>query len=300
MSANFGNLSMQDAVWYAAQLESEFQASTRILRHVDVIDIGNNKTYTGQVLNQLVSNLVGETERPVFQWPSISTYTASVSAYECPCFIPDVTLSNIQFGGEVLGEVSRSVGAELGRRADRVFISGMNASYDTDCTLSSADYLDVQTLSNARSNLGAKAVRGNIICLLNYDQFSNLLLDQRFSNWFFNDRRPLAEDYGEPAQDYLMRYQGILFIKLSDNTPLPKSAAGKRRLFMFSRESCKFLSGIVEPYGNGAPIVQFQVHRGGYDVNTRKRMGFTMTHRDGALALEVTDGLRPPMSASAS
>jgi hypothetical protein len=184
----------------------------------------------------------------------------------------------------------------MGRRADRIFISGMNAGYDTENTLTASNYLDVQTISNGRGKLGAKAVRGDVICLINYDQFSNLLLDDRFSSWFFNNTRPLADESGEPASDYLMRYQGILFIKLADDNPLPMNGISKRRLFMFNREACKFFNGTVQPYGNNEPIVQFHVHRGGYDFNNRRHMGFTITQPEGVLALETTDGLRPAVA----
>ncbi len=273
MESKVGNISLQNAVWYSANLEQSYQSSTRILPHVDVINIGN-KTYTGQVMERLVSNMVGECTRPVFQGATIRTFTATVSAYECPCFVPDTVPDNVQFGREILGKVASSIGLEMGRRADKVFLSGMNAVYDTDNTIDVGGYLDVRTISNAHSKLGAHAVRGEVICLINYDQFSNLLLDDRFSSWFFNANKPLAEDYGEPANDYLMRYQGITFTKLPDDSPLPLSSAGKRRLFMFSRDACKFLSGDVEPYGNSASIMQFHVHRGGYDFNNCRRMGY--------------------------
>lgn len=291
--SQIGNISLQDSIWFSSQLEQAYQSSMRIIPFVDNINIGNNKTYTGQVHQRLASNMVGETMRPVFQGATIRTFTASVSAFECPCFVPDVTLANVQFGREVLGKVGESMGFEMGRRADKVFLSGMNAGYDTDNTLAANGYLDVRTICEARGKLGAKAVRGDVICLINYDQFTNLLMDERFANFFYNTVRPLAQDYGEPASDFILRYQGILFIKLADDTPLPMTLDGKRRLFMFSRDACKFLSGTVEPYGENAPVVQFQVHRGGYDFNTRRRLGFTITQPEGVLAIECNDGLKP-------
>lgn len=289
---NIGNLSKQDSTWFSSRLKSAFQSAMRIIPHVDNVNIGNNKTYTGQVHQRLVSNQVGSTERPVFQGVTIRSFTSSVTAFECPCSISDEAMSNVQFGRDILGRVGEDIGYEMGRRADKVFIGGMNAGYDTDNTMIAPNYLDVATISQARSRLGAKAARGEVICLINYDQFSNLLLDERFSSWFFNNTRPLANDYGEPANDYLMKYQGILFIKLADDTPLPMTSEGKRRLFMFTRDSCQFLSGIVEPYGENSPIVQFQVHRGGYDFNFRKRLGFVITQPEGVLAIECNDGLK--------
>jgi hypothetical protein len=95
MSSQVGNISMQDAIWYSAQLDHAFQSATRILPHIEVVDIGNNKTYSGQLYERVVSNLVGGSERPIFQSAVIRTYTTTVSAYECPCFLPDVTLSNV-------------------------------------------------------------------------------------------------------------------------------------------------------------------------------------------------------------
>jgi hypothetical protein len=56
----------------------------------------------------------------------------------------------------------------------------------------------------------------------------------------------------------------MLFIKLSDQTPLPKNGAGKTRTFLFSTDSCLFLHGSVEPYGLFGVQTQFQVHRGGW------------------------------------
>lgn len=292
MNQNFVNISAQDAVWYSARLDAAFQARTRIIPQVEVVNIGNNKTYTGQVQQRLVSNAVGEDERPVFQTPALTTYTATVTAYECPCFVSDVSLANVQFGRDVLGRVGESIGNEMGRRADQVFINGISAGYDTDNTISASGYLNVEVISQAYNALGAKAVGGDIVCLIDYDQYNNLLLDERFSNWMYNPSRPLSENNGEPANDYLMRYQGILFVKLANDTPLPLTTAGKRRLFMFSKKSCEFLSGTVEPYGTNSPIVQFQVHRGGYDINNRRRMGFVVTQPEGILAIEVTDGIK--------
>jgi hypothetical protein len=91
------------------------------------------------------------------------------------------------------------------------------------------------------------------------------MTDDRFSNWYFNNTKPLALNYPTPAEDKYFEYQGMLFIKLSAQTPLPKNSAGKTRTFLFSTDSCLFLHGSVQ--------TQFQVHRGGWDINNRTRLG---------------------------
>jgi hypothetical protein len=108
----------------------------------------------------------------------------------------------------------------------------MNAQYDPTNTLDLGGYYRVQGLSQARNMLGQKAVSGRLINLIDYEQFNNLLTDERFSNWFFNNEKPLALNYPTPNEDKYFEYQGMLFIKLSDQTPLPKNAAGETRTFI--------------------------------------------------------------------
>jgi hypothetical protein len=64
--------------------------------------------------------------------------------------------------------------------------------------------------------LGQKAVSGRLVDLIDYEQFNNLLTDGRFSNWFFNNTKPLALNCPTPSDDQDFEYQGMLFIKLSD------------------------------------------------------------------------------------
>jgi hypothetical protein len=288
-----GDINIQDAIWYAAELGLQFQANTRIMPLVRTIDIGRNRTYTGQYFDQMTSNLVGHGERPVFQTAQIHTYQADVQAWECPCFVEDVSLSTVQFGASVIGKAVSSIGMELGRRADRVFIAGMNAQYDPSNTLDLNGYYSVQGLSQGRNMLGEKAVMGEIINLIDYEQFNNLLTDDKFSSWFFNNNKPLATNYPTPNMDQYFEYQGMKFIKLSAGTPLPKNTAGETRTFMFSKESCAMLHGSVEPYGLFGIQIQFQVHRGGWDINNRTRLGFVMEQPAGCLAVEATSNYRP-------
>lgn len=95
-------------------------------------------------------------ERPVFQTAQMETYQADVQAWECPCFVKDVSLNNIQFGPSVIGRVVSSIGMEPGRRADKVFISGMNAQLDPSNMLDLGDYYKVQRLSQGRNMLERK------------------------------------------------------------------------------------------------------------------------------------------------
>jgi hypothetical protein len=293
MASGSGNISIQDAIWFAAELGYQFQTTSRIMPAVRTLDIGNNKTYTGQYIKSMASNMVGLGERPVFQTAQIVAYQSEVQAWECPCFVEDVSLSNVQFGSSVIGKVVSSIGMELGRRADRVFIAGMNAQYDPSNTLDLGGYYNVQGLSQARNMLGQKAVSGRLINLIDYEQFNNLLTDDKFSNWFFNNTKPLALNYPTPSDDQYFEYQGMLFIKLSDQTPLPKTGGGKTRTFMFSTDSCLFLHGSVEPYGLFGVQTQFQVHRGGWDINNRTRIGFVMEQSAGCLAVEAQSNYRP-------
>jgi hypothetical protein len=293
MASGSGDVSIQDAIWFSAELGYQFQTTSRIMPAVRTLDIGRNKTYTGQYVKAMASNAVGNVERPVFQTAQIVAYQADVQAWECPCFVEDVSLSNIQFGASVMGKVVSSIGMELGRRADRIFIAGMNAQYDPSNTLDLNGYYNVQGLSQARNMLGQKAVSGRLINLIDYEQFNNLLTDDRFSNWFFNNDKPLALDYPTPALDQYFNYQGMLFIKLADQTPLPKNAAGETRTFMFSTESCLLLLGSVDPYGLFGVQTQFQVHRGGWDINNRTRLGFVLEQTAGCLAVEAQSDYRP-------
>jgi hypothetical protein len=293
MASGEGDITIQDAIWYSAELGYQFQSNSRIMPAVRTVDIGRNKTYTGQYIKAMSSTAVGSGQRPVFQTAQIVAYQAEVQAWECPCFVEDVSLAQVQFGAGVLGKVASSIGMELGRRADRVFIAGMNAQYDPTNTLDLNNYYCVQGLSQGRNMLGQKAVSGRLVNLIDYEQFNNLLTDEHFSNWFFNNDKPLALDYPVPALDQYFNYQGMLFIKLSDMTPLPKNAGGETRTFMFSTDSCLLLHGSVEPYGLFGVQMQFQVHRGGWDINNRTRLGFVMEQSGGCLAVEVTSNYRP-------
>lgn len=292
------SISVQDAVWYASLLGKEFQSTSRILPTIEVIHIGDNATYTGQYLDAVRSNIVGNNERPVFQTPQIQTFRATVSAYEAPVFISDVELSNLQFGGEVAGRVMESIGAELGRRADKIFIATLNANYDPDNTIHLEQYYNVQGLSQGRNMLGERAATGRIINLIDYEIFNNLLLDQRFSNWLFNDTRPLAEEYPQGNLDVYMNYQGMLMIKLAGDVKLPKSSGGAKRSLMFTTDSAKFILGSVAPYGGlYGSLISHQVHRGGFDINTRIRMSGLVERKEGIIAIESFDGYRPQQAA---
>jgi hypothetical protein len=128
------------------ELGYQFQTTSRIMPAVRTLDIGNNKTSTGQYIKSLASNMVGLGERPVFQTAQIVAYQAEVRGWECPCFVDDVSLSNVKFGTSVIRKVVTSIGMELGRRADRVSIAGMNAQYDPSNTLDLSGYYNVQGL----------------------------------------------------------------------------------------------------------------------------------------------------------
>jgi hypothetical protein len=125
-----GNINIQDAIWFAAELCYQFQTTSRIMPAVRTLDLGNNKIYPSHYIKSRASNAVGLGERPVFQTAQIVAYQAEIQASECPCFVEDVSLSNLQFGTSVIGKVVSSIGMELERRADRVLIAEMNAQYD--------------------------------------------------------------------------------------------------------------------------------------------------------------------------
>jgi hypothetical protein len=100
-------------------------------------------------------------------------------------------------------------------------------------------------------------------------------------------------DYPTPALDQCFNYQGILFIKLANQTPLPKNAAGETRTFMFATESCLPLLESVDRYGRFDVQTQFQVHRSGWDINNRMRLGFVFEQTAGCLAMEAQSDSRP-------
>ena len=306
MAQGLGPVTLQNAVWFSAQLEQQFQASSIVFKNIEVMDIGNNLTWTGQYLTKLHSNLVGELERPVFATPQIVAYQASVAAYECPVFIGDTTIANVQFNDSIQGKVVDGIGLELGRRADQVVIAGLNANYNQDYTLSYDGYYNVQLLSQARNMLGNMSARGEVINLINFDQFNNLMMDQRYTNGFWNYIKPLADAYPQPNYDYEFRYQGMLFLKLPQdialNTiPAHDTVPEKVRMFTFTRDCCKAFIGSVAPYGSRfGVLVQHQVHRGGWDINSRVRLGFVLEQKEGCIAVECNSGMMPIQAASAA
>jgi hypothetical protein len=131
----------------------------------------------------MASKAAGNEELPVFQTTQIVAYQADVQAWECPCFVEDISLSNIQFGANMMGKAVSSIGMELGRRADRVFLARMNTQYDPSTTLDLNGYSNVQGMSQGRNMLGQKAVSGWLINLIDYEQFNNLLTDDRSLAW---------------------------------------------------------------------------------------------------------------------
>lgn len=304
MAQGMGPVTLQNAVWFSAKLEQQFQSSSIVFKNIDKINIGNNLTYTGQYLTKLHSNLVGEMERPVFATPQIVAYQASVAAYECPVFIGDTTIANVQFSDSIQGKVVEAIGMELGRRADQVVIAGLNGSYNQDYTINYNGYYNVQLLSQARNMLGNMSARGKIINLINFDQYNNLMMDKRYTNGFWNYSRPLAESYPEPNNDNEFNYQGMLFLKLpldiSLNTiPAHDEVPEKVRMFTFTYECCKAFIGNVAPYGEFGVVTQHQVHRGGWDCNSRIRLGFVLEQKEGCVAVECYSGMMPIQEPSA-
>jgi hypothetical protein len=91
----------------------------------------------------------------------------------------DISLSNIQFGANMMGKAVSSIGMDLRRRTDRVFLARMNKQYDPSKALDLNGYSNVQGLSQGRNILGQKAVSGWLINLIDYEQFNNLLTDDR-------------------------------------------------------------------------------------------------------------------------
>jgi hypothetical protein len=284
-------ISVQAATWYSAQLELAYQAASIIAPHIETIDVGNLKTYTGQYLQPVHSNLMGEYERAVFQTPQITTWTSSLSAYEAPVFVGVLHKTEIQFSPELMGRIVESIGMEMGRRTDKVIVNGINAAYDPEGAIVVDEYFDVQSFSEARNILGMRSARGQIINLLDFVMFNNLLLDERFSSWLFNYNRPLADSYPEPQSDNYFNYQGCAMLKLPNDTPLPKSTAGKVRSFMFTRPCCKLLRGTIPELAGIRS--DFQIHRGGWDINTAMRLGFVLEQPMGVVAIESNAGFRP-------
>jgi hypothetical protein len=289
-----GDFTLQDAVFYSAQLQLAFQATSLVWGELEEFDIGLNKTFTGQIFQKLQSSMVGEHQRPIFQVPEIVIYDATVNTFECPVFLSDTSTSAIRFAGSVMSSIHVNIGMELGRRADRVVISALNAKYDTSSVVSipTGTYFDVRAVSQCRALLGARSARGRLITLIDHIQYSNLELDDRFSRWNFNEARPLTWDAGEPFQNNRFVYGGITYLKLPDGIGLPKSSATRTRMFMLTRDSVRCIRGAVSPY-NGSVMQQFQVHRGGTDFNCRIRLGCDVPYPEGILAIEADDSLAP-------
>jgi hypothetical protein len=82
-----------------------------------------------------------------------------------------------------MGKAVSFIDIELGRRADRVFLARMNTQYDPSNTLDLNGYSNVQRLSQERNMLGQTAVSGRLINLIDYEQFNNLLTDDRSLAW---------------------------------------------------------------------------------------------------------------------
>lgn len=104
---------------------------------------------------------------------------------------------------------------------------------------------------------------GELINLIDCEEFNYLLTNDKFSTWLFNNDKPLALTYLVPAMDQYFDYQDMKFCKLSARMPLSKNANGRTRTFMFSKDSCVMQQGSLEPYGLFRSQMQFQVHRRG-------------------------------------
>jgi hypothetical protein len=172
----------------------------------------------------MASQAVGHGKSPAFKMTQIVASQANLQAWKCPCFVQGVSLLDIQFGASVIGQVVNSIRMERGRCIDPVFRARMNAHYHPPNTLDLNGYHSAQGMSQGKNMLGHKAVSGRLINFINDEQFNNLLTNNRFSNWFFNDNKPLALDYAMPALDQYFNSQGMPFIKLADQGPLSNCA----------------------------------------------------------------------------
>jgi hypothetical protein len=297
MNPIIGDITLQNAVFFSAVLQSAFQSNSRIFQRINVENVGLNETYTGQVLEKIESNLVAESARPIFNTPQIKVFSQKMSIYEAPYFVSDTSISQVRFSAMTIGKCAQNIGMALGRQADRVVINALNVGYDREDSiiLPSGSPLDVEAISEARSKLGFNNALGELKMILDFDSYSNLLLDERFSRWNYNEARPLTDSRG--IQDwFITNYQGIEMIRVGEGIALPLADENNIRLFIFSSESVLGLIGLVNPYGLGlgtGGAQQWHCYRGGWDINHRIRLSALTIHPKGVLAVECLRGLKP-------
>jgi hypothetical protein len=80
MASGNGDVSIQDAISFSAQLAYQFQTTSRIMPEVRTFHLRRNKTDIGQYVKAMAGNVRGNEDQPVFQTAEIGADEANVQA----------------------------------------------------------------------------------------------------------------------------------------------------------------------------------------------------------------------------